>query len=231
MIASGKRATTLVGGLASFLVLAACSDDPYDNVAHDACAPGNTRSPQGACVMSVVTLATDGTSDQWANVPSIPLAMRCSSAPCDAPLPESLQLATTTLNGASTLAMHLHWPNGNTPPQSVSVRYALQIESIDPRGVPEKDVVVIGGGGNGIIKNGVVGTRLKGSAPLVIAGALDDGVQAYIAWSLLPFFYGVRVSVALEVQSDAGWTAIAVSTKTALGCTDAGDRRYDRCGG
>ncbi len=178
--------------LALLLGLVACDlgigSDP-EGGPQSSCLAGNTRGDSG-CFVPEATIAIDGTTDDWADVPSVAVTPPCLDAPCSGLTPTTLQLAANgELDAAADLYVDVTLDAA--PPISdptLRVVVALAASDLEPAS-----------GGSDRLSANVAGIQYEKSGFVV-------GVPDRLGVSLVPYHWAWTAD-GFEAEIDGVWLA------------------------
>jgi hypothetical protein len=185
MIAGMKRALVLVA-------LAACDTglgtDPSSLPAIP-CLPGHARDANG-CFVAVATIAIDGTTGDWADVPAIPVTSTCTGGNCTGLTATELAIASS---GDGNADLYVRAGFGGAPQLASGVELALVIAASPERpGTAGFDRVIFTAGAQRYEKNGAA--IIPGSQPATLA-LTADGFEAQVTGAWLTYQGAARISV------------------------------------
>jgi hypothetical protein len=159
--------------------------------------PGHTRDASG-CFVPVATIAIDGTTADWTDVPAIPVTSTCNDAACPALAAAAISIAST---GDGNADLYVRAVLGASPQLAPDVELALVIAASPARpGTAGSDRVILSATAQRYEKNGSAITPGAAPAQLALTG---DGFEAQVSGAWLTYQGAARVSiVALRAGAD-----------------------------
>ena len=160
------------------------------------CLPGNVRDANGCFVPVASSIAIDGTTADWADVPAIPVTSICKNTGCTEVAATELAIASSG-DGNADLYVRV----GGAPQLGAGDELAIVIAASPARpGTGGFDRVITSASAQRYEKNGIAITTDQPPAHIAFTA---DGLEAQISGAWLPYQGAARVSiVALGAGSD-----------------------------
>jgi hypothetical protein len=194
----------------ALLGLAACNlglgSDPNGGP-QSSCLAGNVRGDAG-CFVPAAAIAIDGTTDDWADVPSIAVAPPCLDAPCSGLTPATIQVAASgQLDASADLFVTVAF-DGAPPTSDPTLRAVI--------GLAASELQPASGGSDRLSAN-VAGIQYEKSGFVVGAPGLvpyhwawtADGFEAAIDGVWLAYQGAGNLVVTIERDHGGTWEAVA----------------------